>query len=284
MKRIVLIFTAVLVVVLAALFLYNRGDDYSAEKLYYRALKANNRIMENPDVAPPKMVEYVKESLNRVIERYPDTVAASSARMTLAEFYMNRDEYDEAQEALAAILEADKEKRGILSKARFFKGVLYERQGDWESALKEYEILKDEFADTTLGLQMPLYIGRHYLAEEMVEKAAQSFAEARFFYENLSRENEGTVMGYAARTLLTETYMVLEDYEKAGMQLEKILDEYPGDQTYLQVLPKVEIVYMQKISRPEKMRLIYRKVIEKTNSDEIKDILEKKLEELEEVE
>lgn len=281
MKRTISVLILILAAVYMILAILGRGDEYAAEKLFYRAMSANEKIVINPDVAPPKLLASVERGLQRILEKYPKTNTAKSAQMALVEFYIFRKKYDEALSVLNAIIGTENQNVSVLSRAHFIKGLVYEKQDKWNDAIDEYVILRDNFTDTALGLQMPLYIGRYYSEKGSPAEAQQAYSEAVNFYDRLQRENRGKVMGYAAETLLSQAYIAIQNYEEAGRVVEDIIKTYPTQQAFMQELPIVEMIFVNVLKRPEKAIEIYRFAHEKTNDQTLKDILQKKIEQLE---
>jgi len=98
--------------------------------------------------------------------------------------------------------------------AYFLRGNAYERQGQWDKALKEYLFLRDKYTDTVLGLQMPMYIAAYYIRKGQEGNADKAYREAAIFYEALGRDNQGKVLGYKASTLLRDAYLGAKEYER----------------------------------------------------------------------
>jgi tetratricopeptide (TPR) repeat protein len=281
MKKTILTLILILIAVYIVLSILGSRGEYAAEKLFYRAMKANEKIVVNPDVAPPKLLTSVENDLHKLLEKYPNSNTAKSARMALADFYVMRKKYDKALSTVDDIIKTAEKDASVLSKARFFKGNIYEKQDKWEKALKEYTILRDEYADTPLGVQMPLYIGKYYTAKSKEAEANKAYGEAVLFYEKLEKENKGKMIGYVALTLLRETYMAMGDYEKAGGVIENTINEYPAPLTFAQQLPYAELIFVNTLKRPEKAIEIYKSVIEKTKDKQLIEILQKKISQLE---
>jgi tetratricopeptide (TPR) repeat protein len=281
MRKVIITLILILIVVYAGLSILNWRGEYSAERIFYRAIKANEKVLINPDVAPPGLLAYVEKNLQTLLKKYPHTKTVKGARLALAEFYLNRKRYDEAQAVLDKIIGIEKEDLSMLSKAHFVKGVIYEKRDEWDKALEEYETLKDELTETALGLQIPLYIGSHYAERGDQKNAARSYNEAATFYKKLAEENKGKLLGYTASTVLRHTLIILERYEEAGRVLEDTLETYPTEQTFAQQLTFVELIFVSKLNRPEKAIELYKYVQSKTNYDKLKEFLEEKIKQLE---
>ncbi len=200
--------------------------------------------------------------------------------MALAELYFIDKEYAKAHITLDEIIEIEGQDVPMLAKAHFFKGSIYEKQDQWEKALEEYAILQDRYANTTLGLQVPLYIGRYYDGKGRDAEADQAYRDAVAFYDTLARDNEGSMLGYAASNMLRESYVSLKNYEQAGKVIEDTINKYPSLQLITQQLPYVEILYVYALKRPEKAIEIYKNVQGMTENTQIIEVLQKKIDEL----
>ena len=95
MKKAVITLIFILITVYVALSVLGSGGEYAAEKLFYRAMKMNGKIMANPDVVPPKQAEYIENNLKKLLAKYPKTEVAKTADITLVEFYIFNKKYDE---------------------------------------------------------------------------------------------------------------------------------------------------------------------------------------------
>lgn len=278
MKKTVFILISILIIVYVILTILGSGGEYDAEKLLNRAAKLNEKIAANPDVVPPALFASVEKKLQTVPEKYPKTNAAKTAHMVLAEFYLVNKKYDKALQTLDTIIGLYKKDAAILSKAHFLKGKAYEEQGQWGKALAEYRIVWDKYADTSAGLQVPLYIGDYYSRKGKDAEAAKAYNEAAAFYEGVEKKNRGNGLGYLASNFLMQSYVNLKKYEEAGKVVEDTINNYPSKFTYAQHLPNVEFIFVKTLKKPEKAIEIYKSVIEKTDDNKLKKTLKERIE------
>ena len=277
MKKTIFLLISVLIIVYIILSILSLGGEYAAEKLLHRAVKINERIAANPDVVPPALFMAVERNLEGIIKRFPNTKTAKAARLALAEFYVTHKKFDGALLVLDGIINSNVEDRVMLSKAHFLKGNVYEKQNQWSKALVEYKTLRDEYKETSLGLQAPIYIGNYYRSNGRDAEAAKTYNEAVIFYEKLERQNRGKTLGYLASNFLMQSYVNLRKYEEAGKVIENAIDNYPSKLTYLQHAPNVETIFVKILKNPQKAIKIYEKIKEKTDDDKFKEFLEKKI-------
>jgi tetratricopeptide (TPR) repeat protein len=281
MKKTIITLIIILIAVYVTLSILGARDEYPAERLFYRALKTNEKILINPDVAPPKMLASVEKDLKVVLTKFPDSRTAKVAHLSLAEFYIINKRYDNSLSVLNDIIVAEGQDVAMLSKAHFLKGSIYEKQGQWNKALEEYAILRDEYTDTSLGVQVPLYIGRYYTGKGEEAEAKAAYGEAISFYENLERNNKGSLLGYTAATLLREAHISIGDYERAGRVIEDTINNYSSDLVFAQQMPYVEVIFVNALKRPEKAVEIYKKVRQKAKDEKLIEILDEKIAQLE---
>lgn len=277
MKKTVIILVLVLVGVSATLALVSSNDEYAAERILYHAMKTNSKILKNPDVAPPGMLASVEADLKKILTRYPKTGVIKMTHFTLAEFYLANKKFDKAISLLNEIIGRYKNDVLMISRAQFLKGYAYEAQDKWPAALKEYTILKDKYSFTTLGLQMPLYIGKHYMTKGMKEKAANAYEEAASFYRKIEARNKGKRLGYAAAAMLMQAYMNLGRFEQAGMLLERTIDNYPFPAALQELLPMAEIIFAKALRQPRKAAEVFRKIKDKFKDPKVRQMLENRI-------
>lgn len=281
-KKLIYILISILIITYIVLSLMPGGREHAAEKLLYRANKAIGKIALNPDVAPPAMLIYAESTLKAVLEKYPETVAAKHAKDSIVRFYMMNKEYDKAIGVLDGLLNAPEQDRVILSGAHFLKGNVYEMQGEADKALAEYAIVRDEFKDTPIGIQVPLYIGDYYKRMGKEAQADKAYNDAAGFYREIEKESEGKPQRYVALTLLAQAYIKLGRYEEAGEVIEDTINAYPAPFTYRQHLPGLDFVFVNMLNRPEKAIEIFNAVKEKTSDANLKKMLEARIEQLKE--
>ena len=276
MKKLIFALIGALAAVFILLSVLGSNKEYVAEKALYRAGKAQNKIMSNPDVAPPTMVAAVERELRDVLKRYPETNAARAAHMMLVENYMTQKKYSDA----VAILEQAITKYDDIafqSKAHFLKALVYEKMDQWGNSMKEFNLLKTRFLVTPLGMQAPMYIAQHYVNKKDPATAKEQFARAAAFYERLRQEHKGTLMGYAASNLIVQAYMYLDRYEDAGRVVEESILDYPSTLTFVQQMPFIEMIYLDKLKRPGDAIRLYRNIIDKTDDQKIEKYLDEKI-------
>ncbi len=138
MKKTALALAAILIGIYCALSILGWGDEYTAERIFYRAMIANRKIEINPDVAPPEILSAVEIDLLTIIKKYPESSIKKTAYVRLAEFYLANKKYDKALAVINDILNTYKKDPFVLSHAHFLKGTYYEKRNNRAGARREY--------------------------------------------------------------------------------------------------------------------------------------------------
>lgn len=282
MKKLIITLTLILIVVYGGLAAIGSGGEYAAEKLFHGAMKKAHDIVTNPDVAPPAQIASVEKQLKLLIKKYPGANITKFGHIGLLEFYTVTKKYEEALKEIEDIRRVYSSDPGILSTAQFAKGIVYERQDNWDRAVKEYKILEEKYPTTQLGIQIPLYIGKHYDSKGMYGEAGNTYRDAIAFYTGMKKNYSGKAIGYTASVLLIQTYLNLKDYESAGSATEDTLHKYASPAAFIQLLPLVQNIYVENLNNPKKAIELYEFVLTKTKDRRLEKILKQKIKLLEE--
>jgi tetratricopeptide (TPR) repeat protein len=280
MKRAILILILILAVIFVVLSVLGSGGEYAAEKLFYRAMKANTKVVVNPDVAPPPLLARVEGDLKKLIAKYPTAHITKIANIALVEFYTAHKNYDKALDAISGIMKTYKSDDVIMSTVHFMKGVIYEKRNNWPKALAEFQMLHDKYPYSQLGVQMPIYIAKYYDSKGQDAEARSAYSEARSFYGKIEKDHTGKNLGFIASTLLLQTYINTRNYEEAGRILEETMNTYMGQPVVLQLLPQVENIFVTKLNNPQKAVEIYKSINEKIGDGKLRKALQKRIDEL----
>lgn len=281
MKSTVLILISVLMAVFGTLSVISSGYDYTAEKLFYRAMRISARAQVNPEAVLPEALRTAEGNLRKIVEEYPQSKTAKDAHLALADFYLYNEKYEQALSILYDIINAYPQDKSVLSKAYFLRGNVFEKQNQWEKALREYTVLRDKYIDTPLALWVPLHLGQYYEEKGKYAQARQAYHQAALFYREIEREKRGSARGYAAANLLINTYMELEEYEQAGKIVKDTINNYPKILPLTQQLANIDLIFIKKLNKSEKAIELYKRMKTKTAEPNLTRILDEKIKALE---
>jgi len=280
MKKIIFILIGILVGVYMILSIITSGKEYAAERLMFRAARSYAKIRANPDVAPPGMLISVEKDLRALISRYPETPSGRMAHLSLAEIYASTEKYDEAIGSLAAFIAATKDDVSSLSRAHFLKAIAYEKLDNWDKALEDLKVLQTVYVGTPIGMQVPIYIAQHHLRAGDLAGTKEAFKEAVIFYQKIKEKEKGTTIGYMASTFMIHAYLGLEEYTTAGAALEDIIKNYSTDMTFMQIIPYIDMIFLEKLNDPEKAKALYRHILDKAVDGRLKNAVKGKIDAL----
>ncbi len=277
MKKALFLAITVLVLVYAVFAYLGKGGEYKAESLYYKASTLFGDIARNPDVLPPLKVKKVESLLSTVIAKFPNTPMAKKAYISLGELYIADKDYEKAIKVSDEVLAKFKDNLALTALAHSMKATAYEKKGAWKNAETELNILKDNYKNTSIGMQSPMYIAAYYRKNGNLAEAEKALHEAVNYYERIRNSYAGTALGYVASTALLQTYMGFERYEDAGRVLDGTLKEYPSQMVIMQLLPYAEMIYVKGLGQPDKAKEIFNQYKDKITDEKTRAFLEAKI-------
>jgi len=277
MKKSILILVGILIAVYIALSLLSTNQEYAAEKIFFAAMQANNKIVLNPEVAPPQLLASVETKLKKIITKYPKTRIVKQVEMALAEFYISNKKFKEALLHLDGLIDKYPQDPYFTCNATFMKGVTYERSGKWSDAVKIFDFIKEKYSNTPTGFQVPIYIARYYENNGNGTAAQQAYLDAIAFYKKLERDNAGQPIGYLASAAMMQIFLQLSNSSEAARVFDETMKNYKAPIYRVQLLQYVDPIFVTKLKKPEKAMQIYKTLQKEIPNKQIKQMLTKKM-------
>lgn len=229
-------------------------DTYSIEREYYRVQHKAGSIMKNPDAAPPNEIKRVVDTLLTFTQKYPKTNVALDAEFTIVRLYTVKKFFHEARDQIEKIINKYSDSKVICAEAVFMRGLTYEAQDDWNSAIKEYQYNILTYPETARGLEAPLYIASHYKKKFQPDKMVDALNKAVAHYKELSHQSTGTQFGLQARLLVARCYMELKDWNKAIDVLNGVIEDYKDKVRPDAMLLDIANIYYTQLKDPAKAK------------------------------
>jgi outer membrane protein assembly factor BamD (BamD/ComL family) len=280
MKKKIIIMIVVLIGIYFIFKVFNMNAEYFPEKLYFQALKAEEQIAANPDAATRKMLDRVELKLTRILQLFPNSEVARKADVRLGEFYIRAKRYGLAIAHLDKVIQKLERDRERLAMAYYLKGAACEKEDRWTDALRQYRVVRDNYSDTQIGLQMPLHIWSYYTVNGRTEEARQAYDDAIKFYKRIESENSDKPLGFMASLFLIRIYGMADDSDAAIAAIEEHINKYYSPATIGRIVPLIETVVVNRFKNPAKAVEIYTSILEKTKDPKLTALLEKKIKEL----
>jgi len=142
-------------------------------------------------------------------------------------------------------------------------GSLYEREGDWDRALLEYQKVIDYYPLTSTGLRTPIYLTEHYQRSGEGAEADKAFKRAVKGYQGLIDDLSGTSLAPRVKDFLALSYASQGRWSEAIDAWQTIVDEYPDSPSGARSLLVIGDVYQRQIKDLHKAIGVYESFVEK---------------------
>ena len=278
MKKVVSLFCLILIAVGVVLTVLGSKSLYIAEERFWKAEALAQKIVANPETTPPYLFEKARQRFEGIINDYPLNAAlVKGASLATAGLLIHEKKYDEARDLLLKIRKKYPTDEMLGSKSQFLLGFAREKAGDWKGALKEYQVLRDQYPQTRLGLEIPLYIAR-YESRQDSDKGATTYEAAAQYYRGLVQSNPLTnPLKFLGMNFLLRGYEEQKKWDKSLDILEEIILTYP--KLLRSYVPRIE-AYSRKIKQPGKAMSIYESFLKAHPDHKDAMILKKRIERL----
>ncbi len=237
------------------------SDQYSIEKKYWKAKKLKDKIVNQPESYTAGDLEKATSLLKDFTRKYPTHNLAIEADLDIATLYMVKNEFEKAREQLREMVQDHASNQLICSEALFLIGNSYQVEGKWESALAEYQKLKQDYPQTARGLDMPIYIARYYKSSGQPRKMAEAYQEAIKYYTQLNQQYPNTQLGFYVSRSAGRCYMELQDWDRALKVFQNILEDYRGKIDLDDILMNISIIYAHELKDLEKAGLALEQLV-----------------------
>jgi outer membrane protein assembly factor BamD (BamD/ComL family) len=242
-----------------ALFMNCGGD--SPERLYDRVLKRYGPVISNSAKADEKKFTAAADALRAIVATHRTWARAADVQLVLGGMYAGRRQFDDARAELEKVYVDFPEKREQCARALFLRGIIFEEQGDWKSAAKEFEAVMGQYRDTRTGLEVPMYVAAHYRHNNMDEAASQAYDRAIRNYLYIIEDNP-----YGGHIPLVERYLMAAcaaggKWEKTVTQLEKVAAKFPDSEGAALSLYYAAAIYSNQLDQPQRAEQLLQGVI-----------------------
>jgi len=275
MKKALSLFVLILASAAGTLSHLGAESNYVAEARFWKARAFSQQIVASPDTTPPFVFKKARGQFEEILKDYPDKPPlVKESLLSIAGLMVHEKKYQEARDFLNKVRKDYPDDQTFRAKTQFLTGFSYEKEGDWERALKEYRILRDQYAKSQLGLEVPLYIARHDVKEDS-QKGAERYAEAAAYYRRLAEENPKTPLKFYALNYMLAVYEEQKKWDESLTSIEEIILAFP--KSIRLYVPKIE-AFSRRIKQPERAAAIYQSFLQSYPDHKDATVLKKRME------
>lgn len=265
----------------AALLISLAGCDagvYSAEKRFWRASKAFNRLMQDLEKAEPEDYQKVVDDFREITIRYPMWSNSPRAQFHIAQLYAVQNNLPQARAEFEVILKDYPTNTDICATALFTIGVIYEKEDNWEKAKETFNKLASDYPNTYSAYQVPLYIAQYYKNKGQTADADAAYAAALERYQQIIKEHPKTFGAVIAGDFAVACYADQKKWEEAIAYLESLVSDYSDSQLAPKSLFTIGLIYQNQLNESQKALEYYRKLIDKYPKNFLVEPAEKQIE------
>ncbi len=273
--RIVSLFLAIAIILSLA------GCDagiYSAEKRFWRASKAFNRLMQDLEKAEAEDYQKVVDAFREITIRYPMWPNSPRAQFHIAQLYAVQNNLPQARAEFEVILKEYPTNADICATALFTIGVIYEKENNWEKTKESFNKLVSDYPNTYSAYQVPLYMAQYYKNKGQAAEAA--YAAALEKYQNIIKGNPKTFGAVVAVDFLVACYADQQKWNEAVAYLESLVNDYSDTALAPKALFTIGLIYQNQLNEPQKALEYYRKLIDKYPNNFLVKPAEKQIEQI----
>lgn len=254
------------------------SEQYTMERMVWNAERKAEPIFTNQGMVSTYEFNAAVAKFEKIIEKSPHSQYAINAQLRIADLYSVQKSYNQARAVYDKIISSSRKKPELAALCVFKKGQTFELEGNWNQALKTFDIILDNYDKTSYSLSVPLYIARYYVKNDEAAAARQAYASAISFYKGIANEYKNTKAALLAENLIVRTYMEQEDWNAAVAFIIRLDNKYKLGPDTLMVLAKI---YQNKLSNIKLARSTYERILKDfPTKEKIVEVVKKEMENL----
>lgn len=285
MKKILLIYVAVLAGLFAVFSLLGTNSEYAVEQRVWKVQKEYLDILKDPKVIPEQTFQGVIRKYERIITRHPDSRLTPGLRMLVGNVYSLKKDYETARRKFNEIIGLYPDNKELQAQALAAIGRTFEAQGDWPQAKKTYDRILMDYTLTQTGLGVPMYLVNHYKEQKDDQKTMEAYGRAVAHYDAVAAQNPDSAAEYAALRYLGNCYLDQKRWREAVETFGRVLSkyaraEYMSPQAADMIVKTINTVSVYQLKDYDLAGRIYQDIIEQHPHHPLKAYFQKMLDAL----
>lgn len=198
-------------------------------------------------------------TFRRVLSSPVDSLSQAEAQMKIGMLYFQKKDYAQAKRELAKVNRLYPKAFPFIATSQYLIAQIYERSGEWERALNEYNWLMVNNPLSPEGLNAPLRIVSYYQRENPA-LVTESFEKGLRHYEELLKKYEDKPFAQQIELQKAKLFLLLKDWERAIPSLQDIADKYPKTEAGLNALLNLLGIYRLELKDERKSKELYARI------------------------
>ncbi len=199
---------------------------YASERLFWQAEQKVAQIVNGKkDNLSNDEYERIISAYREVIDNYPLQKYSQKAQSHIIDMLLLQGKYKEAEQEFTAMADNFSSQPEIASQALFARGKIYEYKEDWPRALEEYEQVIAKYPLSPRGLELPIYIMRHYRDKGDQRNVERTYKQAVKNYRDLLKDFEGTDMASRVKEYLALVHLSKGNFKETLKVYDDIIKE-----------------------------------------------------------
>jgi tetratricopeptide (TPR) repeat protein len=162
------------------------------------------------------------------LSRYPDHENRGLAKMGLGLSLYEQGKYTQAHDAIKDIETVPGVKANTVADAYYLSALCYEKQGRWERALNQFDLIQATFPGSIKSFEARLYVANYYRSKGQKNLANKAFAEAEDYIKQFTNPGtSGAPLASQSLYYLARCYNEQADSIKAVETLIELHNRYP---------------------------------------------------------
>ncbi|MDH4222956.1 MAG: tetratricopeptide repeat protein [candidate division Zixibacteria bacterium] len=195
------------------------------------------------------------ESFSQVIDSTTDTLSMAEAQTKIGIIYFQKEDYASARRELSKVNRLYPKATSYISTAQYLIAQIYDKGGEWERALNEYNWLMVNNPLSPEGLDAPLRIVS-YNQKRNPELALESSDKAVKHYDELLDKYKDKPFVPLIENQKAKLYILGKDFNNAALCWQKISEKYAGTDAGLNALLNLWRLYRLELKDEKKLKEI----------------------------
>lgn len=251
---------------------------YSAEKRFWHASKAYNRLMKAPEKATQVDYQKVIDSFREITIRYPVWPNSAQAQFNIGQLYAMQGNLSKAKDEFGVILKDYSGNVDMCANSLFMTVLIYEREDNWPKAKEILDKITDDYPNTGTAFRVPIHIAEYYKIKGRNAEAEAAYAAALDKYKKLIKDNPKTYGAIITVDLIMTCYVDQERWNEALDYLSSLVSDYSDTLLAPKAMFIKGTIYEQKLSQPDKARELYREIMQKYSKTPFAEAAQKQIE------